>query len=59
MSYDKSCFFFTNVTALSVAFLMSHENKGFIFKTEKPVSPKTREKVRFFVKVIGLLRMKP
>lgn len=40
--------FFTNVTAFSVAFLMSHENKGFIFKTEKPVSRKTREKVRFF-----------
>ena len=30
-------------------FLMSHENKGFIFKTEKPVSRKTREKVRFFL----------
>ena len=29
-------------------FLMSVENKGFIFKTKKPVSPKTREKVRFF-----------
>ena len=32
-------------------FLMSGENKGFIFKTEKPVSPKTREKVRFFLKL--------
>ena len=49
-----------NVTAFSVAFLMSHENKGFIFKSEKP-GPSALKLVKRsdFFKVIGLLRMKP